>query len=104
MMESNHRNHARYMVTVFELYDPDSFVETVLWVFRTYRAHGFHVAYWAAMLDMILDIMREELSPETYEATSPFYEWILTRIPVFTLLSETESPALETPGQPPSHD
>ncbi len=50
VMEMNHTNHFRYMNSLAALYDPTSFVETVLWVFRTYRARGFNVQYWEVML------------------------------------------------------
>ena len=41
MMKDNHANHARFMESLFTEYQPEVFVETVLWVFRAYRSHGF---------------------------------------------------------------
>jgi hypothetical protein len=52
MMMDNHRNHIRFMVSLFGDYHPEVLVETVLWVFRAYRSHGFKLTYWPAQLDM----------------------------------------------------
>ncbi len=41
MMEDNHRNHARFMSSLFLNFQPFILVETVLWVYRAYRSHGF---------------------------------------------------------------
>lgn len=41
MMKDNHANHVRFMASVFKNYNPEVLVETVLWVFRAYRSHGF---------------------------------------------------------------
>ena len=41
LMVMNHENHFNYISTLASLYDPVSFVETVIWVFRTYIARGF---------------------------------------------------------------
>ena len=41
MAEDNNRNFARFMASLFADFNPDVLVETVLWVFRAYRAHGF---------------------------------------------------------------
>ena len=88
MMRNNHANHFRYMESVFALFDPSSFVETVLWVFRTYRSHGFHVSYWPAMLDTVINVMKDELSETTHAETVPFYEWLIVNIPFFTMLTD----------------
>jgi hypothetical protein len=40
------------MVSLFGDYHPEVLVETVLWVFRAYRSHGFKLTYWPAQLDM----------------------------------------------------
>lgn len=91
MMENNHRNHFTYMDSVFRLFDPESFVDTVIWVLRTYRAHGFQVAYWPAMLDTCLGLMEQELEPDVLAQAAPFYRWILVNLPAFTALSESEA-------------
>jgi hypothetical protein len=95
MMRDNHRNHARFMASLFGRYSAEVLVETVLWVFRAYRAHGFALTYWPAQLNSWLEAMREILSPETYAAVAPFYEWLLLRQPAFAALSDQEPVAWE---------
>lgn len=94
-MEMNHVNHFRYMHTVAALYDPKSFVETVLWVFRTYRARGFSVRYWEVMLPEAMKILRQQLGDAHYSELGPYYEWLHANIQTFARLSETELSAFE---------
>ena len=89
MMGENHRNHMRFMSSLFLSYDPYVLVETVLWVFRAYRSHGFKLAYWPAQLDNWLSIFHDELSPEALAEIEPFYHWMIVNNPAFALLSET---------------
>ena len=48
MMQDNHNNHACFMVSLLQIYVPEVLVDTVLWVFKAYRSHGFHNLYWSA--------------------------------------------------------
>ena len=89
MMEDNHRNHARFMESMFTAYDPAVLVSTVLWVFRAYRAHGFRLAYWPAQLDTWIEILRADLSEEAFKEIYPFYNWMLINQEAFTELSES---------------
>jgi len=75
-MRTNHRNHLKYMVSVFRLYDPHSFVETVIWVLRTYQSHGFSLEYWAAMLPAARETVRQTLAAQAEREIAPFYEWL----------------------------
>ncbi len=84
MMATNSRNFLRFMNSIFRHYDSAVFVQTVAWVFRTYRQHGFHVSYWPANIDAAVEIMRQELTPETFIAVHPFFDWLLNNIPSFT--------------------
>lgn len=88
MMRDNHSNHARFMASIFNQYSPEVFVETILWVFRAYRSHGFTTNYWAAQLNLWIDIIKLDLSPEAISEIIPYYEWMQVNIPVFVKLSD----------------
>lgn len=90
MMRDNHQNHALFMESVFRNYDPNILVETVLWVFRAYRSHGFQLTYWAAQLNAWLQVIEKKLDPDSYNAIEPFYNWLIVNIPVFTRLTDTQ--------------
>ena len=85
MMYDNHRNHIRFMISLFKDYSPVVFTETVLWVFRAYRSHSFKLTYWPAQLDTWVDIFKNELSQESFDQTYPFYEWMIVNNPLFAL-------------------
>ncbi|MBN2344651.1 MAG: hypothetical protein JXX29_13725 [Deltaproteobacteria bacterium] len=105
MAHDNNRNFARFMIAMFENYTPDVFVETVLWVFRAYRAHGFQTTYWPANLNIWLEILKTELQPETYKALYPFYNWLIINIPLFAAISDNDIAKLNLSIQPthPTH-
>lgn len=88
MMEDNHRNHVRFMSSVFQHFEPDVLVETVLWVFRAYRSHGFHLTYWPALLDLCIEIFRIHLSPSVFQEIYPFYRWMIVNQPGFVTESD----------------
>lgn len=88
MMKDNHNNHALFMESIFTNYNPEVLVETVLWVFKSYRAHGFQVTYWPAQLNAWIKIIEKELSPASCKTILPFYQWLIVNIPAFTELSE----------------
>lgn len=88
MMKDNHANHVRFMVSVFKNYNPEVLVETILWVFRAYRSHGFTSNYWATQLNMWIYLLKKELTLGCYSEIYPFYEWMQINIPVFVKLSD----------------
>ena len=95
MMQDNHSNHARFIGSLLKNYNAEVFVDTVLWVFRAYRSRGFHSNYWAAQLNTWIEIIKAELSPESYTEIYPYYEWMQISIPIFVKLSDEK---LEAPN------
>lgn len=102
MAEDNNRNFARFMESMFIEYNAEVLVDTVLWVFRAYRSHGFKTTYWAANLNIWVDMMRQELSKESFEAIYPFYNWLIVNIPIFTQISDEAVLSLEE-NKVPAH-
>jgi len=90
MAEDNNRNFPRFMASMFSDYKPEVFFETVLWVFRAYRSHGFQTTYWPANLNLWIDLLKKELSPNAFEEIEPFYNWIIVNIPGFVKLTDEE--------------
>ena len=88
MMENNSRNFLRFMVSLFENYEPEVLVETALWAFRAYRAHGFQISYWPVNLDTLVQILKEELPGPVYEEVYPFFNWLIVHIPTFVHVSD----------------
>jgi hypothetical protein len=100
MMQDNHANHARFVASILLAPDPTVLVETVLWVFRAYRHHGFALTYWPAQLNAWIHAIQQQLAPEHAAAVLPLYDWFIVRQPAFADLSNT----MELPGGPtPSH-
>jgi hypothetical protein len=101
MAEDNNRNFPRFMLSLFSDYQPAVFVETVLWVFRAYRSHGFQTTYWAANLNIWVDLLQKELSEDAWQQIYPFYNWLIVNIPVFTAITDTDLP--ESVSNSPDH-
>lgn len=101
MSENNNRNFSLFMESLFSQFQPEVLVDTVLWVFRTYRAHGFSPIYWPANLDCWRRRLQQEVSSACFGEIAPYYDWLITNIPSFTLLSDCQE---ADPGIPqPQH-
>ena len=88
LMKDNHANHARFIESILTEYQPAALVDTILWVFRAYRARGFQTAYWAAQLNAWTEVFKETLSAPTVRAIGPLYDWMIVNIPHFADLTE----------------
>ncbi|MFW6064918.1 MAG: hypothetical protein ACOC8Y_05020 [Candidatus Natronoplasma sp.] len=88
MMEDNSQNMVKFLHSVFKNFEAKVFVDTILWVFKTYRSHGFRPEYWKTNLNTFVEIMKEELSEETFDELKPFLGWMIEHIPVFVKLTD----------------
>jgi hypothetical protein len=88
MMKDNHANHVRFIASILKKKNVEILVETLLWVFRAYRSHGFTTNYWAAQLNTWFVVLQDQLSPESYSEVYPYYEWMQVNIPSFVVLSD----------------
>jgi hypothetical protein len=88
MMKDNHSNHVRFIASILNNYNHDVLVDTVLWVFRAYRSHGFTTNYWAAQLNTWIIVIKEALTPESFVEVYPYYEWMQVNIPLFVKVSD----------------
>lgn len=88
MMCDNHANHSRFILSYITNPIPEVLVDTILWVFRAYRTHGFSSSYWAAQLNGWMEILKEEMSKKALNELSPLYNWMITNIPVFVKVSD----------------
>ena len=88
MMKDNHLNHARFMSSILKHYQPEVFIETILWVFRAYRSRGFSTTYWAAQINAWICVIKEEINSEYSAEILPYYEWIQINIPLFASITD----------------
>lgn len=90
MMKDNHANHLRFMSSMFKFYNPEVFVDTILWVFRAYRSHGFTSNYWATQINCWFGVLKNTLSEKAYSEIEPYYYWIQVNIPLFVIISDKQ--------------
>jgi hypothetical protein len=88
MMKDNHSNHVRFISSILKNHNSEVLVDTILWVFRAYRSHGFASNYWSAQLNTWITIFQEVLTAESYQEVYPYYEWMQINIPTFVILSD----------------
>ena len=103
MLQNNSRNMMRFMASLFRSFEPVVLAETALWVFRAYRAHGFQISYWPANLDTAVQILREQMAPDSFAALYPFFEWLIVHNPAFVTLSDQALQDDAAPAGSPSH-
>ena len=87
MMKNNHTNHLDFMGSIFFRFNAETFVKTILWVYKTYKAHGFSEKYWPVQLSLFTETYREELSTAAVQEIIPFYEWIIKHHKTFHQLT-----------------
>lgn len=92
MMKDNHHNHSRFIESMLRQFEPEVLVDTVLWVYRAYRSHGFNLTYWPAQLNGWIEVMKPALSCQAQQEILPLYEWMILHQPDFVALSD---PALQ---------
>jgi len=83
MMIDNAHNMSRFLDSLFHGFDPGVLVETVFWVFRAYRSHGFALAFWPAHLNAWIEACTAEMDAGTCTGAVDVIEWILVHIPSF---------------------
>lgn len=91
VMIDNNSNHIRFMISIFTHHEPRKFVETILWVFRTYRSRGFNLLYWSEQLKVWQDVLKKHLSEDTLLMVMPYYDWMIENIDEFSELSAQPS-------------
>lgn len=96
MMKDNHANHVRFIASVLKNHNPDVLVDTILWVFRAYRSHGFTSNYWAAQMNTWINVLKDELTPGSFNEVLPLYEWMQVSIPTFADVSDGDLSAHNT--------
>jgi hypothetical protein len=72
----NHTNHVRFMESIMQNFDPQVFVTTILWVYKTYRKHNFPDDYWKYAYPVYEKCLYECLEPTHAEEISVFYSWL----------------------------
>lgn len=91
MMKNNHFNHVMFIHSILKYPNAEVLVDTIIWVFRTYRSHGFSTKYWHVQLEGWMNILPTQISHATYEQILPLYKWMLAHIESFRTLSENSS-------------
>lgn len=72
----NHANHMRFMESIMSKFDPDVFVTTILWVYKTYRKHEFPENYWKLAFPVYEKLLYEFLDPPRADEIAVFYLWL----------------------------
>jgi hypothetical protein len=90
MMKDNHANHLRFVLSLLENYNKLVLVDTVAWVYRSYRSRGFHMNYWAAQINTWIDLFKKHLSEDAFVSIYPLYKWFSITIPHFSKISDEE--------------
>jgi len=88
MMADNLSNHVRFITSILKNYNPEVFVETILWAFEAYRSHGFTTNYWSSQFNGWITLLKEVLPSEYFLKITPYYERMQLNIPIFVLLSD----------------
>jgi hypothetical protein len=90
LMKDNHNNHYKFMESTFTHYDAMVFVDTLLWVFRAYKARAFDTQYFEIILNTWMETYHEILKEKTCTEIEPFYSYMKQHLPILSKLAEIE--------------
>lgn len=76
LMIDNHKNHVEFMETFFEKFDTGVLPEIMTWFFKAYMSRGMSVRYREVQLDAWLNILKNNMSADGFNAVSPVYIWL----------------------------
>ncbi|MGV8981889.1 hypothetical protein [Clostridium sp.] len=88
LMKDNHNNHLRFIASILQTPDPETLVDSVLWVFRAYMSRGFNSNYWSAQINTWIQLLKENVSEKTFSEIISIYNWISVNIPNFTISAD----------------
>ncbi len=83
----NHTNHVRFMESIMRNFDSEVFINTILWVYRTYSKHGFDPKYWQIAFEKYDEAVKGILEEEAYAEISEYYSWLRKNHRDFVALS-----------------
>ena len=77
VITTNHRNHARFMATVFALNLPSLLVRVIPWAYRVYTNRGVSLSYFTAECQAWINAVDQELDPAFAEQIRRVYSWMI---------------------------
>lgn len=101
LVTDNHRNHARFMSTVFQMNLPGLIHRIVPWVYRAYRMHGFSFSYFPVELAAWAEAACVRMGADA-EPIANVYQWMLDQHD--EMIERSKTPAAElcaTPSNDP---
>lgn len=88
IMYDNHRNHAQFMANVFRFNTLALLARIAVWVYKTYRTHGFSYDYFPVELTAWQRAVTEHLSTKSAREVNRVYQWLLDQHEVLIALSQ----------------
>lgn len=83
VMDMNLSSHTQFMSSIFLNYDAGVFIETILWVYRTYISRGVQDVYWLNSYEIWLEVTKQHLSPASFAEIKTFYHFMQQYHPHF---------------------
>ena len=77
VMLQNHEHHVAFMANVFLLNRYPLLARTMIWVYRTYLAHGFSLLYWPAQLEAWVEAVETYLPENEQGQITQVYQWMM---------------------------
>ena len=85
MIKDNYKNHIQFMASILQTPNPETLVDTVLWVFRTYIGKGYSSNYFSCQIDTWRMNLKENVSKKAFSEIFSIYDWFNVNIPYFVI-------------------
>ena len=90
IMKNNHDKHLRFVAALLQTPDSETLVDTLLWVFPTHMRRGFSSNYWIVYINILIQILKENVSEKAFFEIVSIYNWININIPNFVMAAAEE--------------
>lgn len=87
MMKDNHNNHLQFVTSILQRPDPETLVDTVLWVFHAYMSRGYSSEYFSSQMNTWKELLEESVSKKAFSEIFGIYDWFNVNIPNFVIVA-----------------
>lgn len=98
LMVTNHDKFFAYFNSLISLYDPITFIETIIWALRSYISKGFVPAYWQTMIPEATKVVQKHLPEDQFRQVRNVYDWFQNNILELVRVSENTTSFYEKVG------
>lgn len=86
-----HRDHTRYMSSIFKLNYAEIFLSTLPWIYRISKFRGIPLDYFMKVYEGWIEVINKHLEPHLAKPLVDVYQWLIDNHELIVRVSESSS-------------